>query len=693
MKILLVFPFPAGGYGINESTQQPPLGIAYLASVLEKSGYTVEVLDANSLNYSIDETLDVVERSRPDIVCLSLLAFNFRAGSQIAESVKKFIPEVLVIAGGAQPSALMEKTLDKSNSIDAVVFGEGESTLLEIAGRMNDNLNPFSDVDGVIYKKASEIIKNRPREPIKNLDELPFPAFHLFADLSLYHRRTLRFPAAPIMISRGCPFECIFCSKNVFGRQVRYRSAENVISEIDYLVERFQIKQLDIVDDNFTTCRERAIEVLESLCKRPYKLAINLQNGLSASLIDEDMLKLMKRAGVYRIAIGVESGNRDVRKVIKKKEHLDDIVNTICLMKKADIRADAFFMIGLPGDTPLSMQNTIDFAKQLDPQTANFHMVVPFPGTEMYNMIKKKGKFLKNTEDGIKSGYNYPEAFYEIGVLKKKDIERYYKKAYKEFYFRPKKVFETIINIKSLEEFNWLVKTGMRVILSLFKVKTKMDSLKFFLPNHQYYTEKWGDQELDLLSRLVYHPIYGLIYRCRYRKAYSLISGAGTCLEVGCGYGQFLPALSGKIDRLYAVDIHPYLGRVKRILEKERLEKVKLSRGNISHLPYKENSFNLIVCLSLLEHLGNPERAILELKRVLKKDGKLIVGFPVKNYITRIFFKLINRDDRVIHPQSHLSLLANIGAHFTMQRQIVFPKYLPAHLKFYFIGEFVKNDG
>ena len=473
MKILLIFPSSSAGYGINESTEQPPLGIAYLASVLEKRGFTVEVLDANFLNYSIEETVDIIKRKSPDLVCLSLFAFNFQRGLEIAKSVKGIIPEIPVIAGGAQPSALMEKTLDKFNSIDAVIFGEGESTLLEIAGRLNDNLDPFLDVDGVIYKKGPEIIKNRPREPIKNLDELPFPAFHLFPDLLLYHRRALRSPAAPIMISRGCPFECIFCAKSVFGSEVRYRSAENVISEVDYLVGRFKVKQLDIVDDNFTIRRDRAKDILELLCKKPYRLVINLQSGLSASLIDEDILKLMKKAGVYRIAFGVESGNEDVRKIIRKKEHMADIANAMRLVKKAGIRTDAFFMIGLPGDTPLTMQDTINFAKELGPHTANFHMVVPFPGTEMYNMIKEKGKFLKNTEDGIRTGYNYPDAFYEIGELKKKDIERYYKKAYIEFYFRSKKIFQTIINIKSRREFIWLLKTGIQVILSLFKRKKR----------------------------------------------------------------------------------------------------------------------------------------------------------------------------------------------------------------------------
>ena len=478
MKILMVFPSSQGGYGINEATEEPPLNIAYLASAAEKDGHRTEVLDANLLNYGPDKTADVIRRKKPDLLCLSLYAFNFRTGLEIAERTKKLLPGIITIAGGAHPSALMEKTLDKTDAIDAVAVGEGEMTLLEVAKRLDKGLEPFRDVDGVIYKNGSDIVRNKPREPITDLDTLAFPAYHLLPDISSYRRRALKTPAAPILTSRGCPFNCIFCSRSVFGNRVRYRSAENVMSEINYLVERFGVRQLDVVDDNFITHKERAFSILEALCRRPYRLAINLQSGVSAPLVDEKMLKLMKKAGVYRIAFGVESGNGEILKAIKKKQKLDDVTKAIRLAKKARIRSDTFFMVGLPGETPRSMRDTIDFAKKLDPHTANFHMAVPFPGTELYDMVKKEGKLLKDTEDGIVSGYNYPDAFYEMGELKKEDVERYYKEAYRKFYFRPGKIIRTIFNIRSFAEFVWLFKTGMLVIGSLFKKKSKGRAVK-----------------------------------------------------------------------------------------------------------------------------------------------------------------------------------------------------------------------
>jgi len=215
-----------------------------------------------------------------------------------------------------------------------------------------------------------------------------------------------------------------------------------------------------------------------------------------------------------------------------------------------------------------------------------------------------------------------------------------------------------------------------------------MDSVKFFLPQKKHYREKWGDRELDFLSGLIYHPVYGLIYRYRYRMADAIIPEASCGLEVGCGYGQFLPMLLEKVDSLHAVDMHQYLGKVKEVQQKEGLREVRLCRGNIFHLPYKKGSFDLVVCLSVLEHLNNLEPAILELKRVLKESGKLIVGFPIKNKVTKMLFKLIGRDDEAIHPQSYLSLTTNLSRHFALRQRIVFPKYFPLNMGLYFVGEF-----
>lgn len=689
MKTLFVFPSSSGGHGINEYTEQPPLGIGYLAAALEEKGFSSDILDANFLNYDVKSTVSFIKEKKPGVVCLSLYAFNFEAGLAVAEAVKAAMPKTVIIAGGAHPSAVSEHTLKTTNAIDAVIIGEGELTLIEIMDRFRNDMELFSGVDGVAYTRDGSIIRNNPRAQIDDLDTVPFPAFHLYPDLSRYHRRAVASPAVPILTSRGCPFECVFCAKNVFGRKIRYRSVKNVLAEIDYLVEKFKVRQLDVVDDNFITNKNRAIDILQSLCRKPYKLAINMQSGVSAKLVDRDILKLMKKAGVYRIALGVESGNQRILDLIKKGQKLEDVVRAVDLTKKEGIRADAFFMIGLPGETHQTMQDTIDFAKRIDPHTANFHMVVPFPGTELYEMVARKGHLIKKTSGGIKTGYNYPEAYYEIGELKKDDIEKYYKKAYKEFYFRPGKIIKTVFSIRSIEEFIWLLKTGLLVIFSMFTRKKAKTPL--ILPDKGHYNKRWGDEELDLLSRLVYHPIYGLLYRHRYKLVLSLIPKCETLLEIGCGHGLFLPSLLERAEAVHALDIHPYLGKVKSMMEKDGFRKTEFTRGDVLHLPYKDESFDSIVCMSVLEHMDDIEKAAFELWRILKKDGLLIVGFPIKNNITRSLFKLIGRDDSKIHPQSHRSIIGALNNKLIFKKEKVFPPFNAIDFGFYYVGEYKKN--
>lgn len=689
MGVLFIFPSSAGGYGINEYTEQPPLGIAYLSAILESGGFPCDVLDANLPNYDTQRVADIVDKKEPDIVCLSLYAFNFRSGLELADAIKVKRPNTIIIAGGAHPSALGGRVFAQSRSIDAVVVGEGELALLEIAQRYKNAQEPFYGVEGVVYQKEGAVINNKSRARIKDLDTLSFPAFHLLPSLSRYHRRIVVSPAAPILTSRGCPFDCIFCSKSVFGKQVFYRSVENVVAEIDYLVDRFKVRQLDIVDDNFIVNKERAIRIMELLSKKPYQLAINLQSGVSATLVDERLLKLMKEAGVYRIAFGVESGNQGILDSIKKKQSLEDILNATTLARKIGIRTDVFFIIGLPGDTPVSMQNTIDFAKKINPDTVNFHMAVPFPGTELYDLISKEGTLLRNTESGIRSGYNYPEAFYEIGWLKKQVIEQYYSKAYKEFYFRPRQLMWFLLNIKSQQEFAWLCKTGFGVLSSIFRRKLRTERL--ILPKQQHYKEGWGDEELDLLAKLVYHPIYGMLYRLRYQMVLPLVPDSQRLLEIGCGYGLLLPALSKKAARTYGLDIHTCLGMVDKTVKSEGVLGLALTRADIAHLPYREDSFDTLVCISVLEHLPDIEGAILEMKRILKEKGTLIVGFPIKNKLTRLLFRWIGRDDRKIHLQSHQSIVDALNKHFIQKKIDIFPRLLPQNSRLYLTAVFVKD--
>lgn len=247
------------------------------------------------------------------------------------------------------------------------------------------------------------------------------------------------------------------------------RSAGNVLEEIDSLIKNYQVKQIDVLDDNFTLIRERTREIFEGIIEKGYDLAINLQNGVRADRVDRQLIKLMKKAGVFKIAFGVESGDKRVLKIIKKSLDLKAVLKATRWAKKEGITTYGFFMFGLPGDTKTSMQRTINFAKKMDPDIAHFGITIPFPGTELYEEIKRRGKFLVNVEEGLSYGFEAGKVFYTLGGLSPGDVQYYYKRAYRDFYFRPSKMVKTLFSIKSLDELKWIFMAGFSLSKNLIK--------------------------------------------------------------------------------------------------------------------------------------------------------------------------------------------------------------------------------
>lgn len=234
--IVFINPFPEKAKGINIATIEPPLGLAYLASVLENKGHQCQLIDANILKILPERIKDYIIFSRPDLIGISTNIVTSKSGLKTAEILKKCFPDVRIVFGGAFPSSMPVFVLN-NHFVDGVIIGEGELTILEIVEHL-DRDEPFIDIDGLTYKnKEGAIINNQPRTFINNLDEIPFPAYHLLPDFNLYKSRSRRKPVASILTSRGCPYQCIFCSKDVFKDCFRARSPENILEEMDYLVK------------------------------------------------------------------------------------------------------------------------------------------------------------------------------------------------------------------------------------------------------------------------------------------------------------------------------------------------------------------------------------------------------------------------------------------------------------------------
>ncbi|PIU43612.1 MAG: hypothetical protein COS97_00080 [Candidatus Nealsonbacteria bacterium CG07_land_8_20_14_0_80_40_10] len=426
MKILLIN--PASKIWILAKTL--PLGLAYIAAYLEKNNFAVEVID---LAVNPNQTIP-----RADIVGITAATPLIAQAWKIAKKIKYKNKKTLIVLGGPHPTCLSEESLEKEY-IDVVVRGEGEITMLELA-RAVLRKKDFNTILGISYKKKNKIIHNQNRPFITNLDSLPFPAYHKFGQLNQYTNPQpllgSRRPAINIITSRGCPYGCIFCYKGTFGRIWRARSPENVLAEWGLLVKKFGVKEIGIQDDNFNVDTSRAIKICRLIQKKKLIIPWSTPNGIRADFATEELLREMKKAGCYRIAFGVESGDQKVLDyIIGKNLKLSKVKKAFKLARKYKIKTIAFFMMGNPGETQKQMKKTIKFALQLQPDFAQFTTATPFPGTRLFALIQEKGKFkIKNW-----AGFSQfdQKAYFEFPGQDPELPAKMVKRAYQKFYFRP----------------------------------------------------------------------------------------------------------------------------------------------------------------------------------------------------------------------------------------------------------------
>jgi len=351
--------------------------------------------------------------------------------------------------------------------VDVVVKGEGEITFREIAESLAHK-GDLSAIKGLAYKKNGALAETPARPLINNLDELPFPARHLFKKKVYTYPDALYRDAAPMITSRGCPGMCTYCNVHqIFGNTFRARSARNIADEIEFLVEKMRVKEIHIWDDNFTTVKKRVFEIRDEIRKRNLKVKFAFPNGIRADFLSEDVMKALKDMGTYSIAVGVESGSQEVLNKARKGVKLRRVEEVFALAKKMKLETWAFFMIGLSGEDSRSVKQTIDFAGRLDPDVAKFHILKPYPGTEVYDYLRSKSFIL--TEDYDQFGIHTPpvhrlERFFPHEMLE------WQKKAYKQFYLRPSRVVKQMLRIRTFNRFIVNLEAGVSLLkMVLFK--------------------------------------------------------------------------------------------------------------------------------------------------------------------------------------------------------------------------------
>ena len=466
MKISLIFPNGFLGKPFRlDIPIHPPLSIAYLAAYLREQKHEVQVIDAMAENLSLDKVRERLARFNPDVIGITTNVSIANKAMMTAKYLRSVHVTVPIIMGGAWATTEYELIL-RHGFADAVVLGEGEITLGELVAAIHDRSRWFS-IPGLTFiddEGATVITTARPH--IEDLDSLPFPAWDIFPNNRRYTIYGRGYPIYPIMTSRGCPYDCIHCTKHVHGYKFRPRSAENVIDEIRFLKERFHVKTILVADDNFTCDVARCERILDKIIAQKLNdIHYLCSNGIRADTVSPRLARKLKEAGFFYIGIGIESGNQAIVKAIGKKLDLQKVRKAVALLKEQHIIVCGYFIFGLPQDTMKTMEETIEFAKQLKLDYTQFFKAVPIPGTKMYDMIVKEGHFVNVRDGGDVDGYNVSSASFEIGKLKAEDVERAFKLSYNRFYLSPIKLLHLISGIRSLHEANWFFRSLVQLFL------------------------------------------------------------------------------------------------------------------------------------------------------------------------------------------------------------------------------------
>jgi anaerobic magnesium-protoporphyrin IX monomethyl ester cyclase len=421
----------------------PSLGLAYIASFLEKHGHFVTIADMKTEMLGIDGLLERVREGNYKLIGITATTVQINSALTIAMHIKESFPEASIVMGGPHPNVMLEEVLSDPY-VDYVCRGEGEITMLELA----ENKRPES-ILGLSYKKDDRIVSNPPRPVIKDLDSIPFPAYHLLPMTKYVPSpgNYKRLPAASMITSRGCPGKCTFCNTDIFGRSIRYRSAENIAKEILSLIENYRIKEISFYDDTFTINKKNVENFCAILIENDIDITWSCMSRIDC--VSPYLLKQMQKAGCHSICYGIESADETILANINKKIYLKQVPEVIKWTRQANIDVRASFMLGNPGETEESLKKTIDYAISLKPDIFVFNLATPFPGTEMFNWAKGNG-YLKTTDW---DDYDLGQLVMNLPSVSSDLIMKYYKLAYRKSYLRLAYLIKRIAKIRSYDSF------------------------------------------------------------------------------------------------------------------------------------------------------------------------------------------------------------------------------------------------
>ncbi|MBU2564041.1 B12-binding domain-containing radical SAM protein [Patescibacteria group bacterium] len=453
MKVLLIYPH----YSKTTNTffrflknKIPPLGLLYIGSALKEKSHEVKIIDAEEKKIDLESLGKLTKNYNPQIIGISTTTPVFKRARETATYLKKILPNVPIIFGGPHLASFPKISLE-FKEIDYGIIGEGEITICELVDAIEKKQDP-GKIKGIVFRKNNEIIQTESREMIQDLNKISLPAWSLI-DIRKYQDIMSKRDAFATMISsRGCPYNCFWCDpEGRFGKKFRARSADNMIKEIDLLYNKYGIREILFYDDTFTVDRQRVIDFCNTIIKQKFDLIWECRTRVN--LVDEKLIKLMAKAGCYRIRFGIESGNEKILKFIRKGITKEQARNAIGWCKKYKIEIFTYFMLGLPTETEKTMKETIKFAIELNPDYTTFSPTIAFNrGNDLFKWAAEKGFIEKDYWERFVRGENispYPQL--KTDKLKEDTVRSYSKMAYRKFYLRPSFVLKKLSNYRNIK--------------------------------------------------------------------------------------------------------------------------------------------------------------------------------------------------------------------------------------------------
>lgn len=416
--------------------KQPALGIAYIAACLESKNYECKIFDAYFQSLPVSQLIQRVRDYNPDVIGITAMTHEINAASCIATKLKKVL-DVPVIIGGCHLTALPEKTLAEFPIFDYGVYGEGEKTFIELLEHLKQKSTNLHNIKGLVFRNKGAIVVNqfRPFMTPEELNALPKPAFHHYYGTDNPHALNCKHSYYIMLTSRGCPYKCAFCMQ-VLGRKVRRRSVQSIIQEMDYAVEHYGAHTFDFADEIFLFDNSETRNILQSFIQHDFPKHIRWSALIRANYVNPELISLAKKAGCFRLDMGVESGDNKILQAIDKKITVEQVKQAVNTIKKTGISLRTYYILGHPGETIETLRKTVNLAAELNTNCIAVGLMVPYPGTRIFDMAVKgeSGYHLlsKNWAEYDKYGGNV----LEIEGLTHKQLVKWQKKVLLHFYLK-----------------------------------------------------------------------------------------------------------------------------------------------------------------------------------------------------------------------------------------------------------------